>query len=454
VAQKVVLVNVNTCASPYPVFPLGLAHIAAALEAEGYEAHILDMALDAKTLPQQLQRLKPSYVGLSLRNIDDIQINNTHFYAPELEQATKQIRRATDAPIVLGGSGYSLFPDTLLKITGADFGIAGEGEQSFIALLKSLQTGARYQSIAGLVFHANGHIRINRKSACAAERIARPKFPQRLARHYVEKSAMLNIQTQRGCALKCSYCTYPLIEGKRFRRRSPESVCDDICAAQRAGANYVFIVDSVFNTSQEHVQAVCEEILRRNIRIKWGCFLRPKSITQPLMDLMARAGLSHIEFGSDSLCDTMLESYKKGFHVEDIVRASQCAQKAKVYYAHFLIIGGPSETEKTIRQSYANSKHIRRTVFFPFIGIRVYPHTPVYEFALKERVITEQTDLLPPYFYVSPKVSRKKTAHMISQFHAESHNWILEDISQQHTHVMRGLRNIGVLGPLWEFLIR
>jgi radical SAM superfamily enzyme YgiQ (UPF0313 family) len=265
---------------------------------------------------------------------------------------------------------------------------------------------------------------------------------------------MLNIQTQRGCGFRCCYCTYPLIDGAFFRFRSPGVVCDEIEDAVAAGARYIFIVDSVFNTSTEHVTGICEEIIRRKLTIAWGCFLRPQGLTQPLMDLMARAGLSHIEFGTDSLCDSVLDAYLKDFTVADVIQSSDFARNARVKFAHFLIIGGPTETEKTIQESFTNSTRIKKSVFFPYIGMRLYPDTPLYDFVLKEGGVTREKDLLPPWFYTTPHVSQERMTALLKKHNAQQKNWIVGDVNEPLQEVMQKLRTIGVVGPLWEFLVQ
>jgi radical SAM superfamily enzyme YgiQ (UPF0313 family) len=265
---------------------------------------------------------------------------------------------------------------------------------------------------------------------------------------------MVNLQTQRGCSYTCCYCTYPLIEGSRFRRREPQQVCEEIEAALAAKAGYFFIVDSVFNTSTAHVTAICEEIIRRGLKIQWGCFLRPQHCSAELLALMARAGLRHVEFGTDSLCDTVLQSYGKHFTVEDVIQASEAARKARVHYAHFLIIGGPGETEATIREGFANSRRIPKTVFFPFIGMRIYPGTPLYAYALREGVIKPDDDLLAPAFYVTPHVSVERMQQLLADFQVQAKNWIVGELDPALTVVMQGLRAKGIAGPLWEFLAR
>lgn len=453
-AHKVLLISVNRCSFPYPVFPLGIVHLASALKAAGYETNLYDMQVERGDITEIVENFKPDCIGLSLRNIDDIQINNTSFYAPFLPEVAEKVRKKSNAPVVLGGSGFSLFPDKLLELSKADFGICGEGEASFPALLHCLSSDSSYESIPGLVFRKNGKVIINPKKPCTINTIAPLHRPGHLVGYYLKHSSMLNVQTQRGCAYKCCYCTYPFIEGNTLRHRSPESVCDEIADAEACGARYISIVDSVFNTSEKHVTDICQEIIRRNIKINWGCYMRPKAITRPLIDVMVQAGLTHIEFGTDSFCDSILESYGKDFTFKDVLEASECARKAGVHYAHFLITGGPDETEETIRGGFNNSGYIKRTVFFSYIGMRLYPNTPLYEFALKEGAVSKETDLLPPYFYVTPHVSKERICEMLTEFNNRGKNWIIGESTPELVKIIGDLRKIGVSGPLWEFLAR
>jgi radical SAM superfamily enzyme YgiQ (UPF0313 family) len=169
---------------------------------------------------------------------------------------------------------------------------------------------------------------------------------------------------------------------------------------------------------------------------------------------MARAGLSHIEFGSDSFSDSVLADYGKNFTFEDIVNASEYARAAKVHYAHFLIIGGPGETEATMRESFNNSKRLKKTVHFPFAGMRVYPGTDLHRRAISEGVITAETDLLPPLFYISPHLTKDKIFGLLDSFSQESKNWVIGELSKENAKVAEKLRAMGVNGPLWEFLVR
>ena len=412
---------------------------------------MLDTNLELGTV---LRGFNPDYIGVSQRNFDDIQIKNTRVFADDIITLVKRIRNMSSSPIVLGGSGFSLFPREMLELTGAEFGIQGEGERAMADLIRALSSRGVYADIPGLVYRRGDGIVVNKKEACSPRLIAPASRPASLSNLYLQKGAMQNIQTQRGCAFTCCYCTYPLIEGTRVRHRSPLDICGEMRQIKRSGAKYFFIVDSVFNTSNRHVAEICEEIIKNNSKLSWGCFLRPKGLTADLMALMKRAGLKHIEFGSDSFCDSMLEAYGKRFSFDDILHASELARNAEVHYAHFLIMGGPSETERTMQKSFMNSRKLRTTVHFPFVGMRIYPGTKLDDFARREGFVSRNAGLFKPVFYVTPYMSRSRIFTLLKQFNAQTHNWIVGDLPPSLVKIVQGLRAKGIVGPLWEFLAR
>ena len=452
--MKILLVNVNTCVSPYPVFPLGIAHLAAALEAAGHTVRLHDINLD-RDLEKAVAGFNPGLIGLSLRNIDDVQIESATIFSPILAAMTLRIRAVSAAPVVLGGSGYSLFPERLVADAKADYGIPGEGERSLALLVNALEGSLPFAAVPGLVHRLpSGSLVSNKREALSPELIPIPVRQADIASFYLDKSAMLNVQTQRGCSFTCCYCTYPVIEGTTFRRRPAVEVAEDFIRAKAAGARYLFVVDSVFNSSEEHVRGICDELIRRDAQIDWGCFLRPEGLTVELMQLMRRAGLRHIEFGTDTLTDETLAAYGKGFTFDDVVSSSEAARQAGVHYAHFLITGGPAETEATIREGFENAKRIKKTIFFPFVGMRLYPGTHLYAWAEREGTLPKDHDFLMPWFYVSPHVNAQRCAELLRGFHKEEPRWMVGETPPELLAVMDGLRKRGVTGPLWEFLAR
>jgi len=326
--SRILLISANRCTAPDPVFPLALAHLNAALREAGHRTFWLDTLADADRFDAILGASEPDYVGISLRNIDDVLIRKQETFFDNLASLCARIRQHTSSPIILGGSGFSLFPERLLALAGADFGICGEGEASLVALINALESDSGLSAIPGLVYRQNGNIMVNAPSTHSlGHDLADEDRPAPIRQHYLQASGILNLQTQRGCGCRCCYCTYPVIEGKQQRRRPAEAVAAEFEQLQRLGARYVFIVDSIFNSSPLHVTEVCEAILRRNVKLAWGCFMRPRGLTPELIRLMAQAGLTHIEFGTDSFSDTTLSAYHKHFTFEDVFISSELARQ-------------------------------------------------------------------------------------------------------------------------------
>ena len=452
--SRVLLISVNTYASPYPVYPLGLAHVAAALERAGHVTCVLDMGRDKQRLESEIAAFRPEVVGLSLRNIDDVDIEKRRFFVPDLVEAVRRVKAATGVPVVIGGSAFSLFPEQILELSGADYGVKGEGERALPALVSALASGGDPRGIPGLVRRQGGAVTVNAPSACLPADIPLAAHPPELLAHYRQQSSMISVQTQRGCAFRCCYCTYPLIEGSRVRFRAAADVGEEAARLKAQGIRYFFVVDSVFNTSRDHVVAVCEEMIRRDLGMHWCCFLRPAGLDGELMDLMARAGLQHVEFGSDSFCDEVLSAYGKDFAFADILQASDLARARRIRYAHFLIAGGPGETEATLREGFANSRKLQRTVIFPFVGMRLYPGTRLFEIAVREEMVDPDARLLEPFYYVAPGLGEKRVRDLLAEFTAQAGNWVVGDLPPELARIARQLRAKGVEGPLWEFLIR
>jgi len=450
--SRILLISINQYDFPYPVFPLGAAQVAAALRRAGHTVELIDYNVNWRPVPDLIGDFNPDYVGISLRNIDDALIQKRETFFDGLPDLVREFRQHTPATIVLGGSGFSIFPEELLERSGADYGIQGEGETQFLALIDAVNSGRDCSTLSGLVHRHHGSVRTNvRTRVESAGDIPLPEAATEITAYYLHRSSMLSLQTQRGCALKCCYCTYPLLEGRNYRQRPPEAVAEEMARMQAAGAEYVFIVDSVFNTSRAHVAGICEAILKRGVRLKWCCFLRPKRLTRELLHLMSRAGLTHIEFGSDSFSDPVLEAYGKNLTFEDIRQSSELAAAANIDYAHFLILGGPGETERTMEETFLHSTQLPNATLMARAGMRVYPGTPLYDRLDRNPDGPALPPLLHPFYYVAPPLTQERVLARLAEVAREMPNWIYDDPPPAYYKMAERLRARGVVGPLWSY---
>ncbi len=305
-----------------PVAPLGLASIAANLE--DHNVRIYDPNVSADPLQetdQVIEDFQPDIIGISLRNIDTTKYSDQFLYFTHFADYVKRIRKVNQhAEIVIGGSGFSLFPEEIMRcVPGIDVGVFLEAEETFPRLL--LKEGVR-ASIPGLYLRNGSSIRFSGfPSKVELDNIPAPAWnlvDLRPYLPYTEKAAV-GVETKRGCALRCAYCTYPALSGDTVRKKSPKRVVDELTHLKnRHNINQIFFCDPVFNYPPEHAEAICQEILRRKLDIKWGAYHQDKFITEDYIKLARHSGCVEFYFSPDSASEEGLKILNKATTVHSL----------------------------------------------------------------------------------------------------------------------------------------
>jgi len=451
IQKKLLLISANSHTNPYPVYPLGLAYIASAIKRQlpHYRVRVFDIMLDQEhELEKVIGEFKPDSVGISLRNIDDIDIQTKHSFVEGYKSIISTIRSVSKASIIIGGAGFSIYPVTLFDFLQPDFGIYGEGEDSLCRLLTSLENKSPFTDIGNLIYSKNGKTIFNKRISYYKD--IQVEFQSDLLDYYWKNSGMLNVQTKRGCPFKCIYCTYPLIEGRKVRTLNIDHIISTIKNLyETKGIDYIFFTDSVFNINKKYNLEFARKLIKSNVKVHWNAYFTPCKLDDESIKLFKEAGLTHVEFGTESLSDTQLRNYGKHFNFEDVLRVSELCNKYKIYFAHSLILGGYGETEETLAETFENSKKINNTVYFPFIGMRIYPGTKLCEYAIREGKISAGDPLILPKWYMATGIDIEKIRAGALQ---SGKNWLFpdEDISE----VMAKMRAKNKKGPLWHYLIK
>lgn len=221
-----------------------------------------------------------------------------------------------------------------------------------------------------------------------------------------------------------------------------------------AGARYLFVTDSAFNSDVGHSLAVARAFQKAGLGIPWGAFFAPVRLPADYFAVMAEAGCRHVEFGTESLAGSMLKSYRKPFRVEDVLAAHQQARAARLHVAHYLLLGGPGESAATVAETLDRIEQLPRAVFFFFIGIRIYPGTGLHETAVAEGRIDREADLLRPVFYQPEAIKLVEIEAMVMERAAERGNWVVGAGGDAAAGMVSHLHRRGLTGPLWEHLAR
>ena len=437
--MKIAFVSANRETMPDAVIPIGLLYVMAACP-KHHETELWDLCFEDEPLSMLGQRLdawQPDLIAVGLRNIQNMDYTgidaNMEFYRAMM----RTIRKHSDKPVLLGGGGFSVMPERILEDLGADFGISGEAERAFPQLLAELERPEPdLMRVESLFYRADGNIRMNGRMGdfLVMDEIASPDRSILDERYYSEYG-IESLQTKRGCPLKCDYCTYPKIEGARGRMRDPGLVADEFMEiAARPEVDHVFIVDSVFNLPIRHAKEVCRQLIARGNATPWTCYINPTAFDEELARLMAEAGAAGSELGSDSGCDEVLLSLRKGFTVEKIRKSGALHKQFGLKDCHSFILGTTGET----------MDHVERTLDFieeldPFAAILLVWVDDIE--ALDAGVAAERFQLKEDIY---GRIAERAKGHS---------RWVVPTLGVQFDErQFRALRRAGLRGPLWQYL--
>lgn len=428
--MRILLINSNRKEDLLAAPPLGICYVATAAESAGHEVSVLDLCFAPRnfnrTLEQAIKEFHPEIIGISVRNIDNVNMLHSINYLTEIVQIVQQIRRCSDAPVVLGGPGASLMPARILKLLKADYIVVSDGEASFVSLLEALEKGDSPAGIPGVGTMDKSKFIFTKPQLPNFDSIKTPDLGKWIdLRPYLKVGSSYNIQTKRGCRQHCIYCTYnQSIEGNTLRLRSPVDVVDEIQDALfRYGPKSFEFVDSVFNDPLDHSGAILEEIARRPWKAEFTAMgMNPRNLDGTYLRLMWRAGFRAFMITPESASPTMIRNYRKGFAPDEVFHAAEAINKTEFAAWWFFMIGGPGETNKTLKESLdfalkylqKNGRPVTHVAHF-FTGVRVYPGTTLWDIACREGFVTADTDAATALWYLSEDLDLDEAVKQMSE---------------------------------------
>ncbi|NIS71059.1 MAG: radical SAM protein [Proteobacteria bacterium] len=400
--MRVLLISANTEQINILPLPLGLNCVAVATRSAGHDVELVDLMTEEDTqrcVKEAIEGFRPNIIGMSVRNIDDQEMTNPRFLLDQIKGMVTDCKSLSGAPIIIGGAGYSIFPEACLTYLGADMGIQGEGETVFPILLDLMQRRADFSGMPGLYLPSRG---LQRKRKFVKDLDALPLPDARLWYRSVPKGQELwmPFQTRRGCFMNCSYCSTATIEGHAIRKRSPQSAVEGIARHVEAGFECFYFVDNVFNIPSSYASELCRRLITNELKVSWRCILYPAKVDEELIKEMARAGCKEVSLGFESGCERILRSMNKKYNPDEVRETSEMLAHCGIRQRGFLLLGGPGETRESVEESIAFADSLHLDGLKITVGIRIYPHTALAKTAVAEGVISPGDDLLFPKFYV------------------------------------------------------
>ncbi|NWF56468.1 MAG: cobalamin B12-binding domain-containing protein, partial [Syntrophaceae bacterium] len=295
--MKILLIQPPYPFSEFPKPSSALMSLGTILGREGKEVEVLDLLstrYSTDKIDSRLARFQPDVIGITSVTMNfPLAVQTLQYCKEKMPQTTA----------VMGGPHVTFTDEeTLRRFPGVDIIVRGEGEATARELIQALEKGESLERVKGLTFRRNGKLQRTEDRPFIPDLDVLP-IPDRtlfpLSR-YLAMRVPASILSSRGCPMDCSFCVGHRMTGRKGRFRNPLRVVDEIEAALLLGFEEVCIDDDLFTRKRSHVYTICDEILRRGLKINLYIFARVDTVDAPLLKKLREAGCRMICFGLES----------------------------------------------------------------------------------------------------------------------------------------------------------
>ena len=374
----------------YP--PLGLAYIAAALRENDIQVSMIEARTRGLSHDEVIEILKendPDFVGIST-------ITSRIKSALYLSDKIKDIR--DDIKVILGGPHIHFEHKAVIDNDSVDFCVRGEGEITTLELINSLTNGSDPAGVKGITFKQDNKVIVT-PDRPYVQNLDTLAFPARELLHnpvyrgaWTEGKAFSPILVTRGCPYRCEFCAAPAMWGRIHRRRSVETVLDELeNIYENFDIKYVRFVDDLLLANKKWSLELCKGISERGLDdLAWACDGRVGLMSEELLTALKRANCRVIFYGVEFGNQRILDFSKKGFTIEQVRGTIDITSKAGIFSYGYFMLGYPTETVETIEDTIDLAKDLALNHGMDSAGFSIvtpFPGTSLYEYCKRNDML-------------------------------------------------------------------
>lgn len=385
--MKILLVNpknsgyYHRLGAIYP--PLGLCYISRVLKDAGNFVKLIDMNVEDF-----------DWKNYNYSDFDIVGISTDTVRFP-LARQISLTAKMQGTITVLGGPHATAEYERILKEQICDYIILGEGEYTFLKLVKALESKERYPLIDGLSYFKDGTVITS--SSKLIEDLDQLPLPDRenskLYKTKFDGKLATSLITSRGCPFDCEFCSASQFMGRTIRKRSVESVIEELRQVKRLGYDSVIFFDDNFTIDKKRTIELCEQMMRKNLTFSWWAFSRADELLhkEDLLEAMSKSGCKMLFIGFESAEDQILKEYKKKLSSSIAFEVVKLLKRYKIDLFASFIMGALNDTKESVVKTIKMAKKLGAQIV-QFSILTPYPGTRLYD-RLKAKIDTDDLSL-------------------------------------------------------------
>lgn len=362
--------------------PIGMTYMAAVLRDNGYEVSILDaeaLGYSIEETVDAILEMKPDIVGVACKTL---WIVSAHKVAKLLKE------KAPEIPIVAGGNHVTAIPERSLKeFPSFDILVIGEGENTFLELVRALESGSNLEGVNGLCYREGDHIHLTapRERILDLDKLPLPAWDllpdikkyYRPSLLHIDRLPAFTLVTTRGCPMRCTFCDRSVF-GRKVTTHSPDHIVMMIRHLyEKYGIKYIVFDDDDLLINRKHLYELLDLLKDSGMGIRFTCATRVDRIDEEVAQRLKDGGCGRVLLGVECGSQKLLDSMQKDIKVEDSRKASRILKKVGLRTEAFIVVGYPGETEDTLKETVSLIKECSFTdvgvwLFTPLPGSEIY----------------------------------------------------------------------------------
>jgi len=363
--MKLTLINPSNSFTYAGAPPISLALLASYIRQFNHQVKIVDMASGDNL--SQIDEFKPDLIGITGTTVT---INVAYKCADYF--------KSKGYKIIIGGVHASVLPEEAIQ--HADVVVVGEGE----IILKKIIEENLIGIVRGIPIENLDELPLPAYDLLNMEFYIKNDMPK-LITSLTPENRCGNILTSRGCPYNCTFC-HNSFKGLKFRYNSAEKVIEEIeYLIKHYQIDSLFFIEDNFFVMKERTKKICELMIERKIRIKWGGNARVDNLDKDILILAKQAGCVQVTFGWESGSQRMLDIYNKKTTIEQNIESIRVCNEIGIFPNGTVMIGGPTETIEDIRKT---KDFILNNEIIGGVGVCItapFPETQMWK-NLKEKI--------------------------------------------------------------------